>query len=186
MEPRRTNKPDHLAATRSTRGLDIGVVGKTLINTRFQPRFSVEYNYASGDHNPKDGTHGTFDQLYPTAHDKYGLADQVGWKNISNARAGVDTKLTKKWGLEERYDAWWLADPHDALYSAASTVIVRNPAGTAGRFVGQEIDSVLAYNFSKYLQVSGGYGHIFPGTFLNHTTPGESYNFPYLSTTQVF
>jgi len=26
---------------------------------------------------------------------------------------------------------------------------------------------------SKYLQVGGGFGHIFPGTFLNNTTPGE-------------
>ena len=162
------------------------VLGKTLINARFTPRLSVEYNYASGDRNPKDGTRGTFDQLYPTAHDKYGLADQVGWKNIRNARAGVEFKLAKKWGLTGRYDAWWLADPHDALYSAASTVIARNTAGTAGRFVGQELDSVLAYNFSKYLQVGGGFGHIFPGTFLNHTTPGESYNFPYASTTLVF
>ena len=162
------------------------VVGETLPNTHFKPRVSVEYNYASGDHNSKDGTRGTFDQLYATAHDKYGLADQVGWKNIRNARAGVDLKLAKKWGLTGRYDAWWLADPHDALYSAASTVVARNTAGTAGSFVGQEIDSVLAYTFSKYLQVSGGYGHIFPGTFLNNTTPGESYNFPYASTTLVF
>ena len=162
------------------------VVGKTLPNAHFKPRVSVEYNYASGDHNSKDGTRGTFDQLYATAHDKYGLADQVGWKNIRNARAGVDLKLARKWGLTGRYDAWWLADPHDALYSAASTVVARNTAGTAGSFVGQELDSVLAYTFSKYLQVSGGYGHIFPGTFLNNTTPGESYNFPYASTTLVF
>jgi SAM-dependent methyltransferase len=160
------------------------LLGKTLINTRFKPHFSVEYNYASG--NPTDGTRSTFDQLYPTGHDKYGLDDQVGWKNIRNARAGVDLKLAKKWGLTNRYDAWWLADPHDALYTAASTVVARNTAGTAGRFVGQELDSVVAYTFSKYLQVSGGYGHIFPGTFLNHTTPGESYNFPYASTTLVF
>lgn len=162
------------------------VIGKTLISARFKPRFSVEYNYASGDRNPKDGTHGTFDQLYPTAHDKYGLADQVGWKNIRNARAGMDMKLAKKWGLEERYDAWWLADPHDALYNTASVVIARNTTGNAGRFVGQEFDSVLAYTFSKYLLVSGGYGHLFPGTFLNNTTPGESYNFPYVSTTVMF
>jgi hypothetical protein len=162
------------------------VVGKTLPSACFKPRVSVEYNYASGDHNPKDGTRGTFDQLYATAHDKYGLADQVGWRNIRNARAGVDLKLAKKWGLTGRFDAWWLADPHDALYSASSTVVARNTAGTAGSFVGQELDSVLAYTFSKYLQVSGGYGHIFPGTFLNNTTPGESYNFPYASTTLVF
>jgi hypothetical protein len=146
----------------------------------------VEYNYASGDRNPQDGTRGTFDQLYSTAHDKYGLADQVGWKNIRNLRGGMDLQLAKKWGLVGRYDAWWLADTHDALYSASSSVVARSVNGAAGRFVGQELDTVLAYTFSQQLQISGGYGHIFPGTFLTHTTPGQSYNFPYVSTTLVF
>ncbi len=54
------------------------------------PRVSAEYNYASGDTDPADGIRGTFDQLYPTAHDKYGLADQVGWRNIHDLRIGFD------------------------------------------------------------------------------------------------
>ena len=52
----------------------------------FTPRLVAEYNYASGDANPTDGRRGTFDQLYPTAHDKYGLADQVGWRNMHDVR----------------------------------------------------------------------------------------------------
>jgi hypothetical protein len=162
------------------------VLGKTLLKARFKPRFSVEYNYASGDRNPSDGHHSTFDQFYPTGHDKYGLTDQVGWRNIRNARIGVDLKLAKKWSFTERYNAWWLADPHDALYSAAGAVVAHNSSGAAGRFVGQELDSVLAHTFSKYLQIGGGFGRMFPGTFLNNTTPGESYNFPYASTNLIF
>jgi hypothetical protein len=162
------------------------VVGRTFVKTRLHPRFSAEYNYASGDHNSTDGKRGTFDQLYATAHDKYGLADQVGWKNIRSARAGVDFKPMKKLAILGRYDAWWLADSHDALYSAAGSVIARVPAGTAGRFVGWELDSVVAYTLSPQFQFVGGFGHIFPGTFLNHATPGTSYNFPYATTTFTF
>ena len=161
-------------------------LGYTAASGRFHPRLSLEYNYASGDHNSTDGKRGTFDQLYATAHDKYGLADQVGWKNIRNARAGIELKPTKKWAVVGRYDAWWLADSHDALYSAANSVIAKVAGGTAGRFVGQEVDSVVAYNLSRPFQFSGGFGHIFPGTFLNHATPGKSYNFPYATTTFVF
>ena len=47
-----------------------------------------EYNFASGDGNPTDGVRGTFDQLYPTGHDKLGLSDQVGWRNIHHLREG--------------------------------------------------------------------------------------------------
>src|ERR671911_1258041 len=55
-----------------------------------------EYNFASGDETPGDGVRGTFDQLYPTPHDKYGLADQVGWKNIHHLRTGVETRPLSK------------------------------------------------------------------------------------------
>jgi len=162
------------------------VLGKTLPTRHLHPRIALEYNYASGDANPQDGHRGTFDQLYATGHDKYGMDDQVGWKNIRNARLSFETKPSKKWTAIARYDAWWLADPHDGLYNAASTLIVRVANGSAGRFVGQELDGAVAYNFSRQFQFSGGFGHIFPGTFLNNATPGQSYNYPYASTTFVF
>ena len=65
------------------------VIGYTLADVPLRPRFLAEYNYASGDHNPNDHTLGTFDQLYPTVHDKYGLADQFGWENMQHVRAGI-------------------------------------------------------------------------------------------------
>ncbi len=162
------------------------VLGHTLSTAHLHPRIALEYNYASGDDNPKDGHRGTFDQLYPTGHDKYGMADQVGWKNIRNARASLETKPAKKWAAVARYDAWWLADPHDALYNAASAVVARVSNGTAGRFVGQELDGEVAYDLTRQFQFGGGFGHIFPGTFLNNATPGKAYNYPYASTTFVF
>jgi hypothetical protein len=162
------------------------VLGKTLPTKHLHPRIALEYNYASGDANPKDGHRGTFDQLYATGHDKYGMDDQVGWKNIRNARLSFETKPAKKWTAVAKYDAWWLADPHDGLYNAASTLVVRVPSGSAGRFVGQELDSFVAYNFSKQFQFGGGFGHIFPGTFLSHATQGQSYNVPYATTTLIF
>ena len=52
-----------------------------------KPRLIAEYNYASGDNDPGDGRRGTFDSLYPTPHDKYGMTDQVGWRNIHHLRS---------------------------------------------------------------------------------------------------
>ena len=60
---------------------------------RFSPRLYAEYDFATGDRNPHDGIRGTFDQLYPSNHDKYGFADQVGWRNIRDVRAALDMKL---------------------------------------------------------------------------------------------
>ncbi len=161
-------------------------LGKTLTASPARPRFFGEYNYASGDANRADGTRGTFDQLYPTGHDKYGLADQVGWRNIHHARAGVEFKPSPKWGVNGGYHSWWLASVTDALYSAGGAAVARSAAGTAGRHVGQELDLQAAYNYSPQLQIGGGYAYLIPGQFLKNTTPGHAYSYPYVMVTYVF
>jgi hypothetical protein len=162
------------------------LVGKTLTGVSARPRFFGEYNYASGDANRTDGTRGTFDQLYPTGHDKYGLTDQVGWRNIHHARAGVELNPAAKWGINGGYHSWWLASITDALYNAGGAAVARSAAGTAGRHVGQEVDIQAAYTYSPQLQIGGGYAHLMPGEFLKNTTPGHAYSYPYLMITYVF
>jgi hypothetical protein len=145
-----------------------------------------EYNFASGDASPTDGTRGTFDQLYPTGHDKYGLADQVGWKNIHHVRAGGEVLARKGLVISSSYHTWWLADRHDALYNAAGAVVARIASGASSRHVGQEIDAQAAFTLSPRLQIAGGYAHIFPGAFLQEATPGASFSAPYVMVTYVF
>jgi hypothetical protein len=162
------------------------LVGKAIGTRRMSPRLFGEFNHASGDPNPKDGIRGTFDQLYPTGHDKLGLADQVGWKNISHARGGVEFKPARRWQVASSYHSWWLASPNDALYSASGAVVVRSSSGTAGRHVGQEIDGMVTYVYSPQLQINSGLAHVFPGEFLERTTDGHAYTYPYVMVTYVF
>jgi hypothetical protein len=149
-------------------------------------RLLGEYNYASGDSNPTDGTRGTFDQLYPTAHDKYGLADQVGWRNIHHLRAGGEFLARKGLVVSGSYHSWWLADTRDALYTAGSAALARLAAGAASSHVGQELDAQAVFTVSPQVQLSGGYAFVVPGDFLKQATPGESYSAPYLMVTYVF
>ena len=134
--------------------------------TRVPLGLTGEYNYASGDADPTDGTRGTFDQLYPTGHDKYGLADQVGWRNIHHLRTGVDVTPIKALLLTASYHSWWLAERNDALYNAGGAVIARAVGGAINRHVGQEIDVQASRPITPQLQLSGGYAYIFPGAFL--------------------
>ncbi len=155
------------------------LVGYTATQVKKKPRFFAEYNYASGDANPTDKQRGTFDQLYPTGHDKWGLADQVGWRNIHDARVGGEVKPNAKLTFTSSYHNWWLASATDALYNAAGAAVVRVTSGVDGTHVGQELDAQGAYAFNKQVQFGMGFGHIFPGEFLKKATPGKSYNFPY-------
>ena len=153
---------------------------------RFTPRMFAEYNYASGDKNPHDAKRGTFDQLYPTAHNMYGLADQVGWRNIIDLRTGVSIKPRQKWTASGTFHSWWLASIHDALYNAAGAAIARVANGAVGSHVGEELDGQAMYAVNKLVQVGVGFGHIFPGEFLKRATPGKAYNFPFLMAGYTF
>ena len=162
------------------------VLGYTLGAVVLTPRMFAEYNQASGDANPSDNKKGTFDQLYPTGHEKYGLTDLVGWQNMKHARGGVDLAITKSWSATTRYSSYWLADAHDALYTSGGAVLARSAAGTAGTYVGQEIDVITSGRLRPGLGLSAGLGHFVPGTFLKNTTPGEAYTYPYAMLTYDF
>lgn len=145
-----------------------------------------EYNYASGDGDGTDGTRATFDQLFPTPHDKYGLADQVGWKNIHHLRAGVDVLGPRRVQITGNYHSWWLANSRDALYAASGAVLARVAGGASSAHVGHELDVQFARALTPQLQLAGGVAHIFPGAFLRQATPGASHTYPYVMATYVF
>jgi len=149
-------------------------------------RTSGEFNYASGDSDPGDGTRGTFDQLYPTPHDKYGLADQVGWRNIRHLRAGLELTPWKGLPVAANYHSWWLNERRDGLYAAGGALLARVAAGAASAHVGQELDIQATKALTPQLQVAAGYAHIFTGAFLKEATPGASYSHPYVMATYVF
>jgi hypothetical protein len=139
-------------------------------------RLIGEYNYASK----------TFDNLYPTAHDKYGLADQVGWRNIHHIRFGGEVTLAKGWQVTGSGHSWRLADIHDGLYNAAGALIARFPGTPVTGHVGEEIDVQVFHALAAQISLAGGYSRIFPGTFLERATPGANYSFPYLMVTYIF
>jgi hypothetical protein len=149
-------------------------------------RASTEFNYASGDRNPADGRRGTFDQLYPTPHDKYGLADQVGWRNIRHVRAGVEFVPIKGLPVVANYHTWWLNEKRDGLYNAGGALLARVAAGAQSAHVGHEIDVQATRALTPQLQLAAGYAHILPGAFLKEATPGASFSHPYVMATYVF
>jgi hypothetical protein len=149
-------------------------------------KLTGEYNFASGDDDPADGVRGTFDQLYPTPHDKTGLADQIGWKNIHHSRAGVELTPFRGLPISANYHSWWRVSERDAVYNVGNAVIAPAAAGVTARHIGQEIDLQVTRALTPQLQLAAGYAHIVPGTFLEQTTPGASYSHPYVMVTYVF
>jgi hypothetical protein len=141
-------------------------------------RLTSQFNLASGDNNPKDGRLGTFDQLYPTNHGFYGVADRIGWRNMREANAGLEWRPLKKWRFMTTFHSFWLGTTQDYLYFDNGSAFVRNPLATS-RHIDNEMDILANYEHNKHFSLVIGYSHIFPKTFLKQSTPSSPVTAPY-------
>lgn len=154
--------------------------GYTFENADWKPRLGLEYNFASGDSNPTDGKHGTFENLFPTNHKFYGFMDFVSWQNIHNVRISASAKPVKGLTLTADYHLFWLADMADYFYgvSGASRSAGGYTRNTAGRdsYAGSELDLIATYAIKPYATAQVGYGHFFRGDYVKQslaTTTGS-------------
>ena len=155
-------------------------VGYRFRSLRGVPRIFVGYDFASGDKNPVDGVHNTFDLMYPNAHDRFGIADQFGWQNIVSYRAGVTVKLHRRLFVVGQYLDFRLANATDGIYNISGGLIARDKSGNSGTHVGQSLETYAWYELNRRVSFGAGIAHIFPGTFLTNATQGASYTYPYI------
>ena len=161
-------------------------LGRTFRGAALTPRIFIESNYASGSENPAGHTWGTFDQIYPSNHDKLEFADQFGRKNIQQVRAGVEETIGKKWKLRQTYEDLWLATTHDALYASSGAISIAADPKAPSRHIGQEVDLSAQYQFNKAITAGFGYGRLFSGRFLKTASPGKAYSYPFVYLTYGF
>ena len=152
--------------------------GYTFADVWATPRLGLEFDYGSGDSNPTNHTHGTFENLFPTNHKFYGYMDFVSLQNMHDVRLTSSLKPLPRITLLAEAHAFWLADTHDSFYTVAGAR--RGGLGpTAGNayginpgysnFVGSEIDLVSSYAFSPQGIIEVGYGHFFRGDYIKQS-----------------
>jgi alginate export protein len=153
-------------------------VGRRFVPLFATPRIFLEANYASGTKD-RGGDHwGTFDQLYPSNHDKFGFADQVGRRNLVQFRLGIEENPSRKWKLKQAVEGYWLATASDNFYASSGAIAVAAHPG-ASRRIGTELDLIAEYQWVRGLSFGFGYARLFTGPFLKSTTPGHDYVYPH-------
>jgi hypothetical protein len=139
--------------------------GYTFTNTAMSPRVTLGFDIASGDDDPTDPDRQTFNQLFPLGHLYFGFIDVIGRQNIIDLHPAVTLKLTPQLTFRGEYHIFWREGKNDALYAASGAPLI--PAGASSeKFVGQEIDLLMTWQFDRHLQVYGGYSHFFAGDFV--------------------
>lgn len=158
--------------------------GYTFTDWWGKPRLGLEYDYSSGDRDPFDDQHETFDNLFPTNHKFYGYMDFVSLQNIQDVCLSLMLKPTPKLNVTLAGHGFWLANTHDSFYTVAGTARggTSPTLGTGygvnaryGNFVGNEIDIVVTYNVTRYAQVEAGYGHFFVGDYIQQSLSGPAF-----------
>jgi hypothetical protein len=152
-----------------------------------KPRFLVQYDYASGDNKLKDSKVGRFDQLYPSNHDVFGLADLLGWENIVQLRAGFAVQPRNHLTVNFDFRSLRLANGNDSLYSSTGAVLVKTPAtGALSTAVGREPDLYARYDLRSNVTLGGGYGYLFARQFLQANSRGDRASIVYTFATYKF
>lgn len=159
--------------------------GYNWLQSAWKPRLGIEYNYATGDSNAKDGTVETFQNLFPTNHPFYGTMDLFSWRNLSNPAVSFSVQPTDKIKIKLDYNAFWLANTNDAWYRAGGTPVVPIHPG-ANSYVGSEIDLNASWKITKNFILGAGYGHFFNGKYTDGTAASSDADFAYAQVTIKF
>ena len=133
---------------------------------------SVQGDAASGGGNAD--TSRTFDNLYPSNHNLYGLADTTAWKNMNHLGVLLENHITSDWSIRAGFHAFSLRDNSDAWYSATGGANVRSggtfidKTGQSGGDLGQELDFEAVLTSKKTGTLSAGIAFFNPGRFVQN------------------
>jgi hypothetical protein len=138
------------------------------IRIPWSPTLGMDYVYASGDSNPQDGEHETFDSLFGSRHKYYGYMDLFLWENLENWQFSIKAHPHQNLEVLAGYHFSHLAEAKDAWYGP-DPKYRRDKTGSSAKELGEEIDLLLRYSPVKNVTVDSGCSHFFPANFLNKT-----------------
>jgi len=136
----------------------------------WKPRLGVQYTWGSGDSNPTDGVHETFDGVYGGRDIFfYGYLNLFFWANLRDAELDFSAKPWRGVTLNVEYHHFNLDQANDAWYTTGLKVARRDISGASGTTLGDEFDARVALSLWNHLELMAGYGRFFPGEFVRTT-----------------
>lgn len=156
-------------------GLDFGYT----FECPWKPRLGAGFDWGSGDKDPTDGTHDTFNQLFPLGHKYLGYMDLIGRENILATNVNLTFKPCDPVTMQLIWYTFWNDSKRDALYNAGGAPTRISPFGSAGHDLGNELDLTIKYQMDVHSSMLFGYSHFWPSNFIEATGPSEDADFLY-------
>ncbi|VBB45461.1 conserved hypothetical protein [uncultured Desulfatiglans sp.] len=157
----------------SVRAFGFNVEGGYTFPAPWKPRLAAALSYASGDDDPKDGRHGTFDGVFGAIDLYYGRMNLFSWMNLVDLQVGVGVKPAEKMKLSLDYHHFRLAEDRDAWYYCTGKKMRWDPTGSSGSELGDEIDLIWKYQVCPRIGLMAGCAGFYPGEFVEKTGSHE-------------
>jgi len=155
-------------------------LGYTFKKLPFSPRFGGGFDFGTGDDDPTDETHGTFNQLFPLSHAYLGYIDLFARQNVLATNMNLTFKPIKKVTTRLEWLTFWNDSKRDALFNAGGARVRRDPLGNSGHDIGNELDLTIKYAVDPHSSVLFGYSHFWGNNFIRTTGPSRDADFFYL------
>lgn len=150
--------------------------GYTATNWPWKPRVGFGVDYASGDQDPFDDIHQTWNPLFPSNHSWLGYLDQIGRQNLWSENVNLKLRPTDNITSQIIWYNYSLASTRDALYNKSQQPVRRFPYGGVGAEVGNELDFTLSWQLDVHTALLFGYSHLWTDkSFFNrHNQPRDN------------
>lgn len=144
-------------------------VGVTL-PWKWSPRLAGQFTWGSGDQNPSDGIHGTFDGVFGGADiNFYGDLNLFFWANLRDYEWDFHLQPSQSTKLFFEHHYFTLDQDRDAWYTTGLAPLRRDMNGLSGKSLGHEIDLRFSWRPVKELELLIGLGRYFPAGFAKAT-----------------
>jgi Alginate export len=131
------------------------------------PSIRFKYDYASGDSDPSDNKNGRFNPLFGTQNFPFtytGIWSLFKRSNINSPGYVVSVQPLKDLQAFFKQRFWWLAQSKDEFVGSG----LHDPTGSAGKYVGSELDLRLAWTVSPNLLLEGGWLYLIKGSYYSN------------------
>jgi len=155
--------------------------GITLHKLRFEPRFAIRLDYASGDSAQTGKDLHTFNPLFPNPMYS-SLSALLGPSNLTDVGPTIRLALDSKTTISPEIPFYWRSSIHDGIYNFAGVQIRPGSLSTA-RFVGYQPGFVIDHSFSPHLSATAAYFYFFTGQFLRERPPAKGVGYFYVALT---
>jgi hypothetical protein len=137
---------------------------------KWSPRLAGQFTWGSGDQNPSDGIHGTFDGVFGGADiNFYGDLNLFFWANLRDYEWDFHLQPSQSTKLFFEHHYFTLDQDRDAWYTTGLAMLRRDMEGLSGKSLGHEIDLRFSWRPAKELELLIGLGRFFPGGYAKAT-----------------